>query len=90
MFRRILGEALQPVNDRLDGLEKGQTDIVKRLDTLENGQTTLDKRMGTLERGQRRMQKDASEIKLQLRGVWDDILRLDNRLIEQEKITGNK
>lgn len=74
--RSIVHEALQPINERLGTLEQGQTAIVKRLDTLE--------------KGQRQLQKDVSGIKFELRGVWEDILRLDKRLASQEKITGSR
>lgn len=82
MLRRVLDEALteklQPINERLD-------DMDQRMGTLEQGQASIVKRLDTLEKGQRKIQKDVSEVKLQLKGVWGDILRLDNRLINQEK-----
>ncbi|MEZ2660414.1 hypothetical protein [Aneurinibacillus aneurinilyticus] len=56
--------ALQPINERLSGIEKrlgtlehGQQEIEKRLNTLEHGQQEIEKRLDTLEHGQQEIEK---------------------------------
>lgn len=47
--------------------------ILTKLDNLENNYKSL-------EDGQKQLQKDVSIIKRDLKGVWDDIKRIDRRI----------
>lgn len=50
---------------------------------LKNQQET-NNRLGTLESDFKGLKKDMREVKADLKGVWQDILKLDNRISEIE------
>lgn len=53
----IIQSETEPINNRLDSLEKGQSNLSNRMLSLEKGQTNLGNRMISLEKGQKRIEK---------------------------------
>lgn len=87
MLRRVLDEQLKPVRQELRQTMEEQLQPIRqelqqvniRLNTLEDGQQKLHQDVIIIK-------KDTTTIKSDLKAVWDDILKLDNRLVKQEKI----
>lgn len=86
-LRAAIQEELKPINERLSTLEAGQQQASQELHQINSRLDKLGKGQAALEKGQRKLQQDVSTIKKEVRAVWDDILRLDNRLSIQEKKT---
>ena len=57
--------------------EKFQELVLQQLAALAGGQQSI-------ETGQVKLQKGQNEIKLELRGIWEDIKRLDKRLLDHD------
>jgi len=76
-FQKLVLEKLGGIEGRIDTLEG-------RLGNLEEGQIKLEGRLNNLEEGQRKLEKGQEDIKRELRYIWDDIKRIDNRLEKQE------
>ncbi|MDN5313553.1 MAG: hypothetical protein PWQ68_2527 [Thermoanaerobacteraceae bacterium] len=65
-------EILKKILEKVDGIENSVTE-------LKEGQKRLEERQANLEEGQK-------EIRKEIKFIWDDIRKLDNRLFAQEKI----
>jgi len=90
-FQKLVLEKLGGIEGRIDtlegrlgNLEEGQIKLEGRLNNLEEGQIKLEGRLNNLEEGQRKLEKGQEDIKRELRYIWDDIKRIDNRLEKQE------
>lgn len=70
-FQRIVLEQLQTLNTSVSDLKEGQI-------SLEKGMTKLEARQANVEKGQ-------ESILTQLRYVWEDIKRIDDRLAGHEQ-----
>jgi len=87
MLRAVFQEEIQPIHQELQELRTGQQGLSQELQQVNARLDKLEKGQVALEKGQRKLQQDVSTIKKEVHAVWDDILRLDNRLIVQERKT---
>jgi len=81
MLRAVIQEEMQTVGKEVRII------VQEELKPVHQELQQVNTRLYKLEKGQRKLQQDVSTIKKEIHAVWDDILRLDNRLIVQEKKT---
>jgi len=73
-------EVLKQILNKLESLEQGQQEIRADVADLKAGQAKLEAGQKKLEQGQR-------EIRKELKFIWEDIKKIDNRLTIQEQET---
>ena len=90
MLRSIIQEELQPVNARLEQLEKEQQEfrqeVNTRLTALDEGQVSLKQGQINLDKGQKKLQRDVTLIRKELKESWKDIGNFDDRITTLEKM----
>ena len=59
--------------------------VLEKLEILTRGQKRLEDRVANLEAGQKKLEKGQKQIRKELRFVWDDIKKLDNRIAKLEE-----
>ena len=59
--------------------------VLEKLEILTRGQKRLEDRVANLEAGQKKLEKVQKQIRKELRFVWDDIKKLDNRIAKLEE-----
>jgi exonuclease VII small subunit len=86
-FQKLVLQQLQTLTEGQKNLEAGQKRLENRIDNLEDcqknlevGQKRLEDRIINLEKGQKKLEKGQQDIKRQLKFIWEDIARLDNRI----------
>lgn len=96
-LRSVIKEELKPVRQEIaqvrDDLQEQiaqvrddlQGQINQARDEFGGHFAVINKRLDNLEEGQKKMQKDITDIKRELRCVWEDIGKLDKRLTAQEE-----
>jgi len=65
--------------------EQFQRLVLEQLKILMDGQKSLEKGQESLVKGQAALEKGQIEIKNELKFIWDDIKKIDNRLSAQEE-----
>ena len=83
-------QVLTQILSELQALREGQsrqgedlTSLKQDVGTLKQDVGTLKQDVGTLKQDVGTLKQDVSEIKVELRFVWEDIKKLDNRLTAQ-------
>jgi len=65
--------------------DKFQELVLKQLTVFTEGQESLIQKIELMQSDIQELKEGQTEIKTELRGVWDDILRLDKRLTAQDE-----
>ncbi|MDN5303081.1 MAG: hypothetical protein PWQ60_2595 [Thermoanaerobacteraceae bacterium] len=82
-------EILKKILEKVDGIENSVTELKEGQKRLEERQAKLEEGQKRLEERQVKLEEGQKEIRKELKFIWDDIKKIDNRLIAQEKITSN-
>lgn len=65
--------------------DKFQELVLKQLTVFAEGQESLIQKIESMQSDIQELKKGQTDIKAELRGAWDDILRLDKRLTAQDE-----
>ncbi|MCM8710494.1 hypothetical protein M2651_05575 [Clostridium sp. SYSU_GA19001] len=77
-------QILKQILEKLNSMETDIKELKAGQAKLEKGQAKLEAGQAKLEAGQAKLEKGQQEIKAELKFMWDDIKKLDNRLSAQE------
>jgi uncharacterized phage infection (PIP) family protein YhgE len=80
-------DILKQILEKLESLEQGQQEIRADIADLKAGQAKLEAGQAKLEAGQRKLEQGQREIRKELKFIWEDIKKIDNRLTIQEQET---
>lgn len=75
-MEKILNQILSEIT----GLKEGQARLETRLDSVDSRLDSVDSRLDKVELRLDNLEKGQQQIQKELRGVWDDILRIDKRI----------
>lgn len=67
------------------GNEEFQKIVLEQFGQINGRLDKMDTRLTTLEKGQKKLQQDVTLIKRDVKGVWEDIIRLDKRVEKQKE-----
>lgn len=88
---------LEKMDDRLSNLENAQSEMNEKLSGLESRTSDMEGRLSIIAKNQITLMDDNKDTKRELRninsslkGLWEDVLRLDNRTEETRKMVNNK